>query len=62
MLSRLMIDQGNLLLIQLQYKTTLKYVMKPTRSTLMKKYFVKESTVYDENHEQMMVNEADMDF
>ena len=42
MLSRLMIEQGDLLLTQLQYKTTLKYIMKPTRSTLMKKYFVKE--------------------
>ena len=30
------------LLMQLQYKTTLKYVMKPIRSTLMMKYFVKE--------------------
>ena len=61
-----MIEQGDLLLIQLQYKTTFKYVMKLTRSTLMKKYFVKEwrnpFVVHDENHEPMMVNEADMDF
>ena len=42
MLSRLMIEQGDLLLIQLQYKTTLKYVMKPIRSTLTMKHFVKE--------------------
>ena len=42
MLSRFMIEQGDLLLTQLQYKTTLKYIMKLTRSTLMKKYFVKE--------------------
>ena len=42
MLSRLMTEQGDLLLIQLQYKTTLKYVMKPIRSTLMMQYFVKE--------------------
>ena len=33
---------GDLLLTQLQYKTTLKYVMKPIRSTLMMKNFVKE--------------------
>ena len=66
MLSRLMTEQGDLLLRQLQYKTTLKYIMKPTRSTLMMKYFVKEMeksiVVHDENHEPMMVNEADMDF
>ena len=37
MLSRLMTEQGDLLLIQL-----LKYVMKPIRSPLMMKYFVKE--------------------
>ena len=43
MLSRLMTERGDLLLfvIQLQHKTTLKYVMKPIRSTLMMKYFVK---------------------
>ena len=67
MLSRLMKERGDLLLlfIQLQHKTTLKYVMKPIRSTLMMKYFVKNGksiTVHDENHEPMMVNEADMDF
>ena len=64
--SVLQIEQGDLLLTQLQHKTTLKYVMKPTRSTLMMKYFVKEMekiiVVHDENHEPMMVNEADMDF
>ena len=42
MLSRLMIEQDDLLLTQLQYKTALKYIMKPARSTLMMKYFVKE--------------------
>ena len=42
MLSRLMIEQGDLLMTQLQHKTTLKYVMKPIRSTLMMKYFVQE--------------------
>ena len=42
MLSRLMTEQGDLLLIQLQHKTILKYVMKAIRSTLMMKYFVKE--------------------
>ena len=42
MLSRLMIEQGDLLLTQFQYKTTLKFFMKLTRSKLMKKYFVKE--------------------
>ena len=40
--SVLQIEQGDLLKTQLQYKTTLKYIMKPTRSTLMMKYFVKE--------------------
>ena len=66
MLSRLMIEQGDLFLTQLQYKTTLKYIMKPTRPTFMMKYFVKEwknpLVLHDENHEPMMVNEADMDF
>ena len=68
MLSKLMTERGDLLLfvIQLQHKTTLKYVMKPIRSTLMMKYFVKKMeksiAVHDENHEPMMVNEADMDF
>ena len=33
---------SDLLLTQLQYQTTLKYVMKPIRSTLMMKYFVEE--------------------
>ena len=42
MLSRLMIEQGGLLKTQLQYKTTLKYIMKPKHSTLTKKHFVKE--------------------
>ena len=54
-----------LFFIQLQHKTTLNYVMKPIRSTLMMKYFVKMEkiiAVHDENHEPMMVNEADMDF
>ena len=61
-----MIEQGDLLLTQLQYKTTIKYIMKLTRSTLMEKYFVKgveiSIVVQDQNHEPMMVNEADMDF
>ena len=42
MLRRFMIEQGDLSLTQLQYKTTLKSFMKPTHSTLMMKYFVKE--------------------
>ena len=42
MLSRLMIEQGDLLMTQLQYKTTLKYIMRPERSTSTMKYFVKE--------------------
>ena len=42
MLSRLMIDQGNLVKTQLQYKTTLKYIMRPERSTLTMRQFVKE--------------------
>ena len=41
MLSRLMIEQGDLIKIQLQYKTTLKYIMKPKRSTLTMRHFVK---------------------
>ena len=43
MLSRLMTEQGDLLLIQLKFKTALKYVllMKAIRSTLIK-YFGKE--------------------
>ena len=36
------IQQGDLLLIQLQYKTTPKYVMQSIRSTVMMKYFAKE--------------------
>ena len=42
MLSRLMIEQGGLLLTQLQYKTTLKKIMRPKSSTLIMKDFVKE--------------------
>ena len=42
MLSRLMIDQGNLVKTQLQYKTTLKYIMRPKRSTSTMRQFVKE--------------------
>ena len=42
MLSRLMIEQGDLLNTQLQYKSTLKYIMKPKRSTLTMRHFVKE--------------------
>ena len=37
MLSILMIEQDDLLLTQLQYKTTLKYIMRPKRSTLTMK-------------------------
>ena len=57
-----------LLLIRLMRKTALEYVllMKAICSTLMMKYFVKKwknpLLVHDENHEPMMVNEADMDF
>ena len=42
MLSRLMKDQGDLVKTQLQYKTTLKYIMRPKRSTLTMRQFVKE--------------------
>ena len=44
MFSKLMIEQGDLLLTQLKHKTALEYVllMKAIRSTLMMKYFVKE--------------------
>ena len=42
MLSRLMIEQGDLLNTQLQYKMTLKYIMKPKRSTLTLRHLVKE--------------------
>ena len=42
MSSRLMIEQGDLLTTQLQYKTTLKYIMRLERSTLVMKHFVKE--------------------
>ena len=42
MLSRLMIDQGNLVKTQLQYKTTLKNSMRPKRSTITMRQFVKE--------------------
>ena len=65
MLSRLMTERGDLLLffIQLQDKTTLKYVMKPIRGDdeVLRKRMEKSITVHDENHEPMMVNEADMD-
>ena len=36
------IDQGNLVNTQLQYKTTLKYIMRSKRSTLTMRQFVKE--------------------
>ena len=42
MLSRLMIDQGDLEKTQLQYKTTLKFFMRPNRSTLTMRHSVKE--------------------
>ena len=42
MLSRLMIEPGDLLMTQLQHKTTLKYIMRPERSTLTMKHYVKE--------------------
>ena len=42
MLCRLMIEHGDLFKTQLQYKTTLKYIMKPKRATLTMKHFVKE--------------------
>ena len=42
MLSRLMIEQDDVLKTQLQYKPTLKYIMKPKRSTLTMRHFVKE--------------------
>ena len=35
-------DQGNLVKTQLQYKTTLKYIMRPERSTLTMRHFVKD--------------------
>ena len=42
MLSRLMMEQGDLLKTQLQYKTILKKFMRPERSTLTMRHFVKE--------------------
>ena len=42
MLSSLMIEQGDLTNTTLQHKTTLKYIMRPERSTLTMKHFVKE--------------------
>ena len=41
-LSRLMIGQGNLINTPLQYKTNLKYIMRPKRSTPTMRQFVKE--------------------
>ena len=41
-LSKLMIDQGNLINTTLQYKTTLKYIMRSRRSTPTMRQFVKE--------------------
>ena len=42
MLSRLMIEQGDLLVTQLQYKTILKFFLRFERSTLTMKHFLKE--------------------
>ena len=42
LLSRLMTEQGDLLKTQMQHKPTLKYIMKPKRSTLTIRHFVKE--------------------
>ena len=42
MLSRLMIDQGDPVNKQFQYKTTLKCIMRPKRSTLTMRQIVKE--------------------
>ena len=42
MLTRFMIEQGDLLLTQLQYKTIFMHTMKPTRSTPTMRQFVKE--------------------
>ena len=41
-LNKLMIDQGNLINTPLQYKMTLKYIMRPKRSTPTMRHFVKE--------------------
>ena len=70
MLNRLMKERVDLLLllIRLTRKTALEYLLlvKAIRSTLKMEYFVKEwgksIADHDENHESMMVNEADMDF
>ena len=42
MLSRLMVQQGDLLMTQMQYKTTLKKIMRLERSTLTMRHFMKE--------------------
>ena len=70
MLSRLMTERSDLLLlfIRLKYKTALEYVllMKAKRSTLEMKYFVRERKdpllIMTRVMSPMMVNEADMDF
>ena len=65
MLSRLMIEQRDQLLTQLQYKTTQIYHEANTLNVddeVLRKRMEKSIVVHDENHEPMMVNEADMDF
>ena len=59
-----MSEQGDLLLTQLKYKTT---QVNHEASTLNideeeLRERMEKSIVHDENHEPMMVNEADMDF
>ena len=70
MLSRRMIDQGDLLLllIRLKCKTALEYVVLMKANTLnvdeevLRKRMEKSIADHDESHEPMMANEADMDF
>ena len=61
-----MIEQGDLLMTQLQYKTTLKYFHEANTlnvdNEVLRKRMEKSFVFHDENHEPMMVNEVDMDF
>ena len=58
-------EQGDLLLTQLQYKTTQVYHEANTLNVddeVLRKRMEKSIFVHDENNEPMMVNESDMDF
>ena len=60
-----MSEQGDLLLTQLQNKTTEVYHEANTLNVddeVLRKRMEKSIVVHDENHESMMVNEADVDF